>query len=96
MDHGYSLNQISSLVLQNKEAVDLYMSNPTDEYFVTQLYHHVLHRDPDAGGLSFWLGNIHSASRAEVLGMFSESPENQAQVIGVIQNGIEYTPWTGG
>jgi hypothetical protein len=96
MDHGYSLNQISALVLQNKEAVDLYMSNPTDEYFVTQLYHHVLHRDPDAGGLSFWLGNIHSASRAEVLGMFSESPENQAQVIGVIQNGIEYTPWTGG
>ncbi|MGZ5199621.1 MAG: DUF4214 domain-containing protein [Telluria sp.] len=95
MDHGYSLNQISSLILQNKEAVDLYMSNPTDDYFVTQLYHHVLHRDPDAAGLSWWLGNVHSASRAEVMAMFSESPENQAQVIGTIQNGIEYTPWTG-
>ncbi|MGZ5201327.1 MAG: DUF4214 domain-containing protein [Telluria sp.] len=96
MDHGYTLNQISSLVLQNKEAVDLYMSNPTDDYFVTQLYQHVLHRNPDAAGLAFWLGNIHAASRAEVLGMFSESPENQAQVIGTIQNGIDYTPWAGG
>lgn len=95
MDHGYSLNQISDLVLANKEAVDLYMTDPSDNYFVTQLYHHVLHRDPDAGGLAFWLGNIHSASRADVLAMFSESPENQAQVIGTIQNGIEYTPWTG-
>jgi serralysin len=95
MDHGYTLNQISSFVLQNKEAVDLYMSNPTDDYFVTQLYQHVLHRNPDAAGLAFWLGNIHAASRAEVLGMFSESPENQAQVIGTIQNGIDYTPWSG-
>jgi hypothetical protein len=95
MDHGYTLDQISAFVLQNKEAVDLYMANPTDDYFVTQLYHHVLHRDPDAAGLSWWLGNVHSASRAAVLGMFSESPENQAQVIGTIQNGIEYTPWTG-
>jgi hypothetical protein len=93
MDHGYSLNQISAYVLANKEAVDLYMVNPTDEYFVTQLYHHVLHREPEGAGYQWWLDNVHNASRAEVLAMFSESPENQAQVIGTIQNGIEYTPW---
>jgi hypothetical protein len=93
MDHGYSLNQISAYVLSNKEAVDLYMANPTDEYFITQLYHHVLHREPEGAGYQWWLDNVHSASRAEVLAMFSESPENQAQVIGTIQNGIEYTPW---
>jgi hypothetical protein len=35
---------------------------------------------------------MEKVSRAEVLAMFSESPENQAQVIGSIQNGIEFTP----
>jgi hypothetical protein len=92
MDHGYSLNQISALVLADKEATALYMANPTDENFITQLYHHVLHREPEGAGYQWWLDNVHSASRAEVLALFSESPENQAQVIGVIQNGIEYTP----
>ncbi|GAB3403520.1 DUF4214 domain-containing protein [Massilia agilis] len=95
MDHGYTLNQVSGLVLANKEAVDLYMKDPSDEYFVTQLYHHVLHREPEGAGYQWWLDNVHKASRAEVLAMFSESPENQAQVIGTIQNGIDYTPWTG-
>lgn len=93
MDNGLTLSQVSALVLQNKEAVDIYMADPSDSYFVTQLYHHVLHREPDAAGLTFWLNNVHSASRADVMVMFSESPENQAQVIGTIQNGIDYTPW---
>jgi hypothetical protein len=95
MDHGYTLNQISGLVLADKEAAALYMANPTDENFITQLYHHVLHREPEGAGYQWWLDHVHSASRAEVLAMFSESPENQAQVIGAIQNGIEYTPWGG-
>lgn len=95
MDHGYTLNQVSGFVLANKEAVDLYMKDPSNEYFVTQLYHHVLHRDPEGAGYQWWLDNVQKASRAEVLAMFSESPENQAQVIGSIQNGIEFTPWTG-
>jgi hypothetical protein len=93
MDHGMSLNQVSALVLANPEAVNIYMSDPSDSYFITQLYHHVLHRDPDAAGLSWWLSNVQKSTRADVLVMFSESPENQAQVIGTIQNGIDYTPW---
>jgi hypothetical protein len=38
---------------------------------------------------------LHIAPRAEVLVDFSESPENQAQVIGQIANGIDYTLWVG-
>ncbi|GAB3458933.1 hypothetical protein GCM10027321_15500 [Massilia terrae] len=95
MDKGMTLSQMSALVLANKEATDIYMADPSDQYFLTQLYHHVLHRDPDAAGLSYWLANVHSSTRADVMVMFSESPENQAQVIGSIQNGIDYTPWTG-
>jgi hypothetical protein len=32
-------------------------------------------------------------TRADVLANFSESAENQAQVIGSIQNGIDYLHW---
>lgn len=37
----------------------------------------------------------HHAPREELLVQFSESPENQAQVIGSIQDGIAFTPWGG-
>ncbi len=93
MDSGFTLSQISALVLANKEAVDIYMVDPSDAYFVTQLYHHVLHREPDPAGLAYWMDNVGKSSRANVMVMFSESPENQAQVIGSIQNGIDFTPW---
>jgi serralysin len=93
MDHGYTLNQVTGFVLADKEATALYMADPSDQYFITQLYHHVLHREPEGAGYAWWLDNVQKASRADVLAMFSESPENQAQVIGTIQNGIEYHPW---
>jgi serralysin len=53
----------------------------------------VLHRAPDAGGLAYHTGNLDSGgnSRAQVLVGFSESPENQAALIGVIQGGMAYS-----
>jgi hypothetical protein len=96
MDKGTSLDQVAQLFMQSKEAADLYTAtDPSDTYFVTQLYHHVLHREPDAAGLAWWLDNVHKLTRPQVLETFSESPENQAQVIGTIQDGIQYTPWHG-
>lgn len=95
MDKGYSLNQVGSMFIGNKEFVDMYLADPSDANFINQLYAHVLHRVPDAAGLQWWINNVHAASRAEVLAMFTESPENYAQVIGTIQNGIAYTPWGG-
>jgi hypothetical protein len=70
-------------------------ANPTDAQFVDALYQNVLHRAPDAAGYDFWLHAIQVAPRAEVLVNFSESAENQAQVIGAIAHGIEFTPWLG-
>jgi len=91
LDTGnYSLNQISQMFLADKEAQALYASDPSDSYFVTKLYAHVLHRPAEGAGFDFWVNGLKSASRAEVLSFFSESPENQAQVIGVINNGIEF------
>lgn len=66
--------------------------NASNDAFVTLLYNNVLDRNPDAGGLTFWNNalNINGWTRAGVLAFFSESPENQANVIGTIQNGIWY------
>jgi Domain of unknown function (DUF4214) len=45
---------------------------------VTALYKNVLKRAPDAGGQSYWTGQLQAgASRAQVLVGFSDSPENR-------------------
>jgi uncharacterized delta-60 repeat protein len=66
----------------------------TDTQFATQLYENVLHRAPDSGGLQFWVTQLQAgALRGDVLAGFSESAENQANVMGAIQNGIVFTPY---
>ena len=49
----------------------------------------------ESGGYNYWLDVLNSgnANVAQVLASFSESPQNQAAVIGVIGNGIMYTPY---
>ena len=60
--------------------------------FVQLLYQHVLRRDGDTAGVQFHLAELAGGeSRGAVLTHFSESPECQALVIGVIQGGIVYT-----
>lgn len=91
LDTGnFTLTQISQMFLADKEAQALYSTDPSDSYFVGKLYAHVLHRPAEGAGFDFWVNGLKSASRAEVLAFFSESPENQAQVIGLINNGIEF------
>ena len=45
--------------------------------YVTALYSNVLGREPDEGGLNFWLGEVDSGARgrAQILGDFVASPE---------------------
>lgn len=91
LDTGsYTLNDIARMFLADREAQALYASDPSDTNFVTKLYAHVLHRPAEGAGFDYWVNGLKLVSRAEVLAFFSESPENQAQVIGQIDNGIEY------
>ena len=92
LDDGLSLVQVAGNFIASPEFVRSYGALD-DSQFVTQLYANVLHRAPDAGGLAFHTGNLAngSNSRADVVVGFSESPENQAAVIGSIQNGMQYT-----
>ena len=72
----------------------VYADVNTNAKFVDALYQHVLHRTGDAGGVTFWTNALDSGvTRAEVLAAISESPENQAAVIGSIQDGFLYTPY---
>jgi serralysin len=95
-DQGLSLADMSKQFMTGQPEFDaLYGTNPTNNEFVNHLYANVLHRAAEGAGYDYWMGvlDTNSATRAQVLTFFSESPENQAQVIGSIQNGIAYTPW---
>lgn len=58
-------------------------------------YSNVLHRQPDAEGLAFWVDGInHGLSAAGLLVQFSESAENLQNVAKVIGQGFAYTPYS--
>lgn len=79
---GTDLKAIATLFMNSQEFTNTYgtISAMTDTQFVTLLYDHTLHRLPDAGGLSGWVGALGNGSltRADVLLQFSESNEHFA------------------
>jgi serralysin len=103
MDNNYSLRTVAKSFMTGQEEFDkMYGVNPSDATFVTQLYHNVLHRDPDADGFQYWMNALTNDTnpdkldmRAQVLIGFSDSVENQAIVVGSFQHGLEFTPYTG-
>jgi uncharacterized delta-60 repeat protein len=91
LDAGFSLREVAQNFIDSPEFARTYGAL-NDSQFVTQLYSNVLHRAPDAGGFAYHMERLaHGATRAEILVGFSESPENQAALVGSIQNGIVYT-----
>jgi len=92
MDQGMALLDVSWGFIGSAEFRALYGANPSTEAFVQRLYQNVLHRLPEQSGFDYWVNQINGRYQTfgQVLIGFSESPENQAQVIGVIANGIVY------
>jgi hypothetical protein len=94
MEHGTTLLQVSKeFITGQPEFVKQYGANPSDGEFLNKLYMNILDRAPDAAGYDYWVGRIVNSSREQILMEFSEGFENQAQVIGTISTGIDYTPW---
>jgi Ca2+-binding RTX toxin-like protein len=95
MDKGVSLVEIASGFIKSAEFQAMYGANPTSTSMVTTMYTNVLHRAPDNSGIAFWVGVLddHKATSSDVLIGFSESAENQQNLIGVIGNGFPYTPF---
>jgi hypothetical protein len=91
LDAGVSLHDVAAYFATSPEFISTY-GQLDNQHYAAQLYTNVLHRTPDSSGLQFWVDSLnHGASRADVLIGFSESTENQANVIGAIQNGIFFT-----
>lgn len=90
LDTSLTLLQVAQNFLNSPEFSRTY-GGLDDMQFATQLYLNVLHRTPDAGGLAHQVDALaHGLARSQLLMNFSESPENQAAVIGAIQGGITY------
>jgi len=94
MDQGAHIIDVADSFIRSTEFESLYGSSPSDQTFVDLLYQNVLDRAPDQAGYDYWLDALASgATRAQTLANFSESAENQQNVIGLIENGITYDVW---
>jgi len=97
-----SLNVAAQTFFSSQEFEKAYGNNPSNERYVDALYRNVHQRTPDAGGLDFWIAALENRggefgrqfSREEVLTAFSESAENKLKVIGSIENGFEFSPYS--
>jgi len=94
MDDGASLRAVAEAFTGSDEFRNLYGARPGNGALLNGLYENVLHRAPDAEGMAYWLQILNSGAdtMAGVLVSFSESAENYAQVVGLIQEGVVYQP----
>ena len=96
MDLGKTLMEVSAGFIDSDEFRASYGTNPTNGEFLTKVYNNVLGRDPDSGGYDWWvdqLANNPEKSWSKVMADFSEGTENQANVLELIGNGVQYDLW---
>jgi Ca2+-binding RTX toxin-like protein len=95
LDKGTALTTVASGFVNSAEFKTLYGANATHGQLIDRFYLNVLHRMPDKAGYDYWLGELDSKhlGTADVLLSFAESAENQAALVGLIQNGISYIPY---
>ncbi|MHB1360262.1 MAG: DUF4214 domain-containing protein [Rhodocyclaceae bacterium] len=91
VDAGLTLGQMSAAFVVSAEFTNTYGAL-TNSQFINQLYLNVLDRTPDEPGLVHNLNLLNTTlTRAEMLAAYSESAENQINVIGQIQDWIWFT-----
>ena len=95
LDNGETALKMASEFNSSPEFISLYGANNSNDDYLNLLYNNVLDRDGDPGGHAFWLGHLNAGSvtRERLLIDFSESVENQANVVDLIANGIDYMPY---
>lgn len=93
MDDGGNLTAMAQMFIGSSEFTGKY-GQLDNSGFVNRLYLNVLARNGEAAGINGWVNGMNNGlSRADVLKGFSESGENQANVLGLIKDGISYTEW---
>ncbi|MES2898173.1 MAG: DUF4214 domain-containing protein [Pseudomonadota bacterium] len=96
LDKGQSLQAVAAAFTQSAEFKAVFGMAPTNAEFVAKLYMNILHRPGDSAGIAFWTETLdqNRATVAEVLVGFSESQENVAALVGVLQGGVAYQPYS--
>lgn len=96
MKAGTALTTVASGFMASPEFQQKYGSDPSDEALVNLLYENVLGRPADQAGLEYWINDLqHGLSRAQLVASFSESAENIANTMDVLQHGVMYQVWMG-
>jgi hypothetical protein len=88
---GASVTQLAGSFISSAEFQNRFPgASQNATAFVTQLYANVLHRAPDATGLAAWVTKLQTSalSQAQVLTGFSESTENQSNMLPLTSGGI--------
>lgn len=95
MDNGAQLGAVAAGFVDSKEFRDVYGAAPSNREIVEKFYQNVLQRAGEKAGVDYWtsLLDTKQATVGSVLVGFSESPENQAALVGVMANGVAYTPY---
>jgi hypothetical protein len=96
LDNGYGLKGAALNFINSAEFKAAYgdPSTVSNAQFITLLYANALDRAPDQAGFEFWLNALDNGyARDATLVSFSESAESKQNVVGAIENGIEYIPW---
>lgn len=95
LEKGANLLDAAAGFFNSAEFKGVYGAAPTNNELITRFYQNVLHRLPDQGGFEWWVEKLSNGdiSPTQALVNFSASPENQVQVIGVIENGMEFIPF---
>ncbi|GAB2864998.1 hypothetical protein GCM10027277_37360 [Pseudoduganella ginsengisoli] len=97
MDQGLNRFDVAYWFMASEEAQARFGIAPKNADVLTEFYQHVLHRAPEAAGYNYWL-NVMDAGKvtqSQVLAYFADSAENQAALVGTMQNGMAFTPWAG-
>ena len=97
MDQGESLQKVAAGFVRSDEFTGMYGAAPSNAQVVDLLYQNVLHRPGEAGGVAYWNNVLDQgqANVAQVLASFSESAENVAALVGVLEHGFAYTYFGG-
>lgn len=97
LDKDANLTKAAAGFVNSQEFKTKYGSNASIDTLVTKLYQNVLHRDPEQAGKDYWVKELSEGRKTmdQALADFSESHENVANLVGVMQNGVEYIPYAG-